>query len=653
MQPEEIANKIKEEGLLACLSTEDGLDSFYAYLKTEFAEENLDFWLAVERFRDLDDKKKEREAVIVYDDFIHNKAPRKINITFMIRDPIDKAITNGKITESMFDGAQQAALKLMKQNNWTHFVSSTHFAALVSRRVAAQEAQEDDDTGLFGRGNKKKATTALMGDKSYSSPEALDDLLMKLKTKGTALKQGTKPNKDCISFTFCFKGSEFLNWCKAEEGIDRARAKKIASMMMEGSQIYPISNLCFEFDEAELFHLRGDDQVNTQHECDIIVKEVQNKLKRIHLKSKGWKEVTREDIDQNVIVQKRNLEGCDFPVWRATIKTSVTIKEAKKYRTHHLDFNNKTDISKTVEELGSRLSVRHYSLSYIMQGQALPMPVESLLVHSWCDLEPNLFMISETSLKRADVIPDPANFQLTIFMRGLIIESRPNYTILSYIEHSNMSNMNAFFDRFMGAVNSQITQLKAESVCPSKLRRRLYMPRVRAVSKKDVVAEANDDADYSDDFDHVFEKTGNTARDGEQFEMSNFYEADPFSGSDSDSEAFDFRKHLGTCSFDEDNNDNDDHDEDDDEDDDDLYKFESFGMDFSDEEEEPVMDKKKSRARRLSSRFLRVGIKPGVPLEQCGRDVGIDERRAEPYGKGKEKEMDDEISDSPPSSTRI
>lgn len=44
---EEIAQKLKEEGPVLLLQSEDGVNAFHAFLRTEFCDENLDFWLAV------------------------------------------------------------------------------------------------------------------------------------------------------------------------------------------------------------------------------------------------------------------------------------------------------------------------------------------------------------------------------------------------------------------------------------------------------------------------------------------------------------------------------------------------------------------------------------------------------------------------------
>jgi hypothetical protein len=44
---EEVAQKIKEGGLAVLIQTDDGRESFHAYLSTVQAQENLEFWLAV------------------------------------------------------------------------------------------------------------------------------------------------------------------------------------------------------------------------------------------------------------------------------------------------------------------------------------------------------------------------------------------------------------------------------------------------------------------------------------------------------------------------------------------------------------------------------------------------------------------------------
>lgn len=78
----------------------------------------------------------------------------------------------------------------------------------------------------------------------------------------------------------------------------------------------------------------------------------------------------------------------------------------------------------------------------------------------------NLYIISETSVQRADTPPNPTCHRLMVYLRGLVIEHKPNYTILSYMEHSNVcsifrSGTNAVDDKhssFPSAIHGNATR---------------------------------------------------------------------------------------------------------------------------------------------------------------------------------------------------
>lgn len=59
----------------------DGLAVFRHFLRSEFSEENLDFWLAVERFKKTHPKSKmAARAAKIYDEFICTSAGRQVPV---------------------------------------------------------------------------------------------------------------------------------------------------------------------------------------------------------------------------------------------------------------------------------------------------------------------------------------------------------------------------------------------------------------------------------------------------------------------------------------------------------------------------------------------------------------------------------------------
>ena len=59
----------------------DGQALFRAFLRTEFSEENLEFWLACDEFRSCKEPKRSGKAKKIYMDFIAIGAPKQVRIT--------------------------------------------------------------------------------------------------------------------------------------------------------------------------------------------------------------------------------------------------------------------------------------------------------------------------------------------------------------------------------------------------------------------------------------------------------------------------------------------------------------------------------------------------------------------------------------------
>lgn len=57
----------------------DGLASFKSFLKSEFSEENLEFWMACEDFKKTTSAAKMAEkAKKIYEEFIQSEAPKEV-----------------------------------------------------------------------------------------------------------------------------------------------------------------------------------------------------------------------------------------------------------------------------------------------------------------------------------------------------------------------------------------------------------------------------------------------------------------------------------------------------------------------------------------------------------------------------------------------
>ncbi|KAM6930849.1 regulator of G-protein signaling 3-like [Xenentodon cancila] len=110
---------------------QDGLAVFRHFLRSEFSEENLDFWLAVERFKTPPFNKMVLRANKIYDEFISTKAARQVNVDSSVRDSTSQSLHLG-VTRTSFQLAQDQIFSLMENDSYPRFLKSRLYAQLAN-----------------------------------------------------------------------------------------------------------------------------------------------------------------------------------------------------------------------------------------------------------------------------------------------------------------------------------------------------------------------------------------------------------------------------------------------------------------------------------------------------------------------------------------
>ncbi|XP_025783590.1 regulator of G-protein signaling 21 [Puma concolor] len=119
------------ENMDTLLNNQAGLDAFRTFLKSEFSEENVEFWLACEDFKKTESAEKmASKAKMIYSEFIEADAPKEINIDFSTRDLISKNIAEP--TLKCFDEAQKLIYSLMAKDSFPRFLKSEIYKKLVN-----------------------------------------------------------------------------------------------------------------------------------------------------------------------------------------------------------------------------------------------------------------------------------------------------------------------------------------------------------------------------------------------------------------------------------------------------------------------------------------------------------------------------------------
>ncbi|XP_073321919.1 regulator of G-protein signaling 3-like [Pagrus major] len=121
------------ESLEALLTNQYGLAVFRHFLRSEFSEENLDFWLAVERFKRTHPlSKMAARAVKIYEEFISTNAARQVNVDSSVRESTNQSLSLG-INPASFQLAQDQIFGLMETDSYPRFLRSRLFAQLANQ----------------------------------------------------------------------------------------------------------------------------------------------------------------------------------------------------------------------------------------------------------------------------------------------------------------------------------------------------------------------------------------------------------------------------------------------------------------------------------------------------------------------------------------
>uniref|UniRef100_A0A3Q2I525 Regulator of G-protein signaling 16 n=1 Tax=Equus caballus TaxID=9796 RepID=A0A3Q2I525_HORSE len=113
----------------------DGVAAFHAFLKTEFSEENLEFWLACEEYKKIHSATKlASQAHRIFEEFICSEAPKEVNIDHETRELTRTNLQAA--TATCFDVAQGKTRTLMEKDSYPRFLKSPAYRDLAAQTSA-------------------------------------------------------------------------------------------------------------------------------------------------------------------------------------------------------------------------------------------------------------------------------------------------------------------------------------------------------------------------------------------------------------------------------------------------------------------------------------------------------------------------------------
>ncbi|XP_071997076.1 regulator of G-protein signaling 17 isoform X3 [Engystomops pustulosus] len=107
-----------------------GRNLFREFLRTEYSEENLLFWLACEDLKNEQNKKLvEEKARTIYEDYISILSPKEVSLDSRVREVINRNLLDP--TPHMYEDAQLQIYTLMHRDSFPRFLNSQVFKTLL------------------------------------------------------------------------------------------------------------------------------------------------------------------------------------------------------------------------------------------------------------------------------------------------------------------------------------------------------------------------------------------------------------------------------------------------------------------------------------------------------------------------------------------
>ncbi|XP_041064212.1 regulator of G-protein signaling 21-like [Carcharodon carcharias] len=111
------------ESLDNLLAHKYGLVAFKAFLKSEYNDENIEFWLACEDYKKIKSTTKQAsKAKKIFSDFVEPMSPKEINLDYYTKDMVTKNLQHP--TYTCFEAAQKKIYGLMENNGYNRFLQS-------------------------------------------------------------------------------------------------------------------------------------------------------------------------------------------------------------------------------------------------------------------------------------------------------------------------------------------------------------------------------------------------------------------------------------------------------------------------------------------------------------------------------------------------
>ncbi|XP_058493390.1 regulator of G-protein signaling 4-like [Solea solea] len=118
------ATEVKKwkESFSHVMSSKKGRAVFASFLRSEFSEENMHFWLACEDYKKTAPPQLVTKAKQIYRQYVETDAPQEVNLDAATREETRQNMENA--CPSCFDEAQRVIYVLMEKDSYRRFLKS-------------------------------------------------------------------------------------------------------------------------------------------------------------------------------------------------------------------------------------------------------------------------------------------------------------------------------------------------------------------------------------------------------------------------------------------------------------------------------------------------------------------------------------------------
>ncbi|XP_062338081.1 regulator of G-protein signaling 20 isoform X2 [Osmerus eperlanus] len=108
-----------------------GRSAFRQFLRTEFSEENMLFWLACDEFcKETNKSTIEERARLIYEDYISILSPKEVSLDSRVREVINRNMLEPN--SHTFDDAQLQIYTLMQRDSYPRYMNSQAYKNLLN-----------------------------------------------------------------------------------------------------------------------------------------------------------------------------------------------------------------------------------------------------------------------------------------------------------------------------------------------------------------------------------------------------------------------------------------------------------------------------------------------------------------------------------------